>query len=132
MQEIRVKDEIIARKIAADDWKPGLSFFSKDEELIQVGSWVYDEGKALMRHIHNEASRQVPRTQEVLYVRKGSLEATIYDMQEHEVARLEVKAGEVLILLNCGHGYRILENDTQVLEIKNGPYLGADADRRRF
>ena len=28
--------------------------------------------------------------------------------------------------------YRILQDDTQVLEIKNGPYVGAEADRKRL
>ena len=36
------------------------------------------------------------------------------------------------MLLECGHGYTILSDDTKVIEIKNGPYLGADVDRRRI
>jgi hypothetical protein len=35
-------------------------------------------------------------------------------------------------LLRGGHGYEILEDGTQVLEVKNGPYLGPDVDRRRL
>ena len=51
---------------------------------------------------------------------------------ENKVAELEVKGGDVIILLRGGHGYDILEDGTQVLEIKNGPYVGPDKDRRRF
>ena len=36
------------------------------------------------------------------------------------------------MLLRGGHGYEILEDGTQVLEVKNGPYLGPDVDRRRL
>jgi hypothetical protein len=43
-----------------------------------------------------------------------------------------VDEGDILILLQGGHGYEILEDGTQVLEVKNGPYIGADLDRRRF
>ena len=39
---------------------------------------------------------------------------------------------EAMALLRHGHGYEILENDTRVLEIKNGPYPGAERDRVRF
>ena len=36
--------------------------------------------------------------------------------------------------LHChgGNGYDIMEDGTQVLEVKNGPYVGAEADRKRF
>jgi len=44
----------------------------------------------------------------------------------------EAGAGDVVILLRGGHGYDIIEDGTQVLEVKNGPYLGAEADRRRI
>ena len=40
--------------------------------------------------------------------------------------------GDILILLTGGHGYEILTEGTQVLEVKNGPYVGAEADRRRL
>ena len=76
--------------------------------------------------------RTINRTCEVLYVIKGSLEARIYDLSENLLETLVVKQGEILVLLECGHGYTILSDDTKVIEIKNGPYLGADVDRRRI
>lgn len=36
------------------------------------------------------------------------------------------------MLLAGGHGYRIEADGTEVLEVKNGPYAGAAADRVRF
>lgn len=72
------------------------------------------------------------RTYEALYVIKGALEAVIYDMDETPVETLQVRQGEILVLLESGHGYFIKEEDTNVLEIKNGPYLGAEIDRRRI
>ena len=132
MREI-IKDAIIlARYIPASSWKEGLSFFSKDDEYIQTGTWKYNKGKELLAHIHNEAERKISRTQEVIYVVKGKIEASIYDLKGSFVEKIIVNAGDFLILLNSGHGYLILEDDTQVLEIKNGPYLGAEIDRKRI
>ena len=75
-----IKDEVIlARHIPTEDWQEGLSFHSEDEEFIQVGAWGYDKGKELLAHIHNEVERKVYWTQEVLYIRKGSIEASVYD-----------------------------------------------------
>ena len=128
-----IKDEVIlARHIPTEDWQEGLSFHSEDEEFIQVGAWGYDKGKELLAHIHNEVERKVYWTQEVLYIRKGSIEASVYDTDENFVEKLIAKEGDTLILLRGGHGYKVLEDGTQVLEIKNGPYVGAEKDRRRI
>lgn len=132
MKEIKSNNEVLARHISKTDIKDGLSFFSQDNEFIQVGSWNYNKDKVLLKHIHNEVERKVFRTQEVLYIVSGKIEAEIYDLNEKFIEKIEVSEGEILILLNSGHGYKILENNTKVIEIKNGPYLGAEIDRRRF
>lgn len=124
---------VLARHIpAADAWGDGLKFFSPDGDYQQVGTWGYGAGKTLLAHSHNEVPRTVPWTQEVLYVRAGRIQAEIFDTRDTLVATLEAGAGDILVLLRGGHGYRILDDGTQVLEIKNGPYVGADADRRRL
>jgi hypothetical protein len=132
MKEITKDGRALARHITAEDLAGGLSFFSKDQDPIQLGAWNYGAGVELKRHIHNEVARTILRTQEVLVVLNGSVEAVIYDLDGTEVAKLIVKSGEVLVLLDSGHGYRILEDGTRVIEVKNGPYLGAEIDRRRF
>jgi len=131
--EIKDGDLVLARHIPATVlWQDGLSFFSEIEDFIQVGSWGYEANKELKSHIHNEVKREVMWTQEVLYVRSGKLRANVFNTCEVKVAELDVSAGDVIILLRGGHGYKILEEGTQVLEIKNGPYVGPDLDRRRF
>jgi hypothetical protein len=131
--EIKEGDLVLARHIPASAaWKDGIQFFSQDEDFIQVGVWRYGAGKELKAHIHNEVKREVLWTQEVLFVRSGKLRANIFDTGETKVAELEVNAGDVIILLRGGHGYEIIEDGTQVVEIKNGPYVGPDLDRRRF
>lgn len=131
--EIKEGDLVLARHIPADEaWQDGLSFYSENDDFIQVGIWGYGAGKELKAHIHNKVKREVLWTQEVLFVRKGRLRANIFNTTEKKVAELEVSAGDIIILLRGGHGYNILEDGTQVLEIKNGPYVGPDMDRRRL
>lgn len=132
IREIKKNNIILARYIPSSSWNTGLSFFSKDKEYIQVGTWKYGKGKELLVHIHNRVERKIDRTQEVLFIRKGKIKASIYDLKGRLVKELKVFENDILVLLNCGHGYKILEDDTQVLEIKNGPYLGAEIDRRRI
>jgi hypothetical protein len=132
MKEIMHGTEILARYISADSWKDGLSFFSKDEEFIQLGTWKYNKGKDLLAHIHNVVNRKINRTQEVVFVVNGSIEAKIFSLDGILRETLVVGKADCLVLLNCGHGYKILEDDTQVLEVKNGPYFGAEIDRKRI
>lgn len=131
--EVKQGELVLARHIPAEDaWGDGLKFFSPDGDYQQVGTWGYGEGKTLLAHSHNEVNREVMWTQEVLFVRAGRLQADIFDTTDQKVAELIVRAGDLLVLLRGGHGYQILEQGTQVLEIKNGPYVGADTDRRRL
>ncbi|MEG0091318.1 MAG: hypothetical protein RSA20_05825 [Oscillospiraceae bacterium] len=123
---------ILAKHITPEDWNEGLSFFSNDNEFIQVGAWKYDAGKELLAHIHNEVERKITRTCETLYIVSGAIHAKIYSLGEELVDEFDVHTGDVLILLDSGHGYSILEDGTKVLEVKNGPYLGAEIDRRRI
>lgn len=133
IKEIKQGTLVLARHIPAEDaWGDGLQFFSKDEEFEQVGTWNYKQGKILLAHAHNELTREVHWTQEVLYVHSGKLKAKIYDTLNEQISELIINKGDILILLRGGHGYEILENGTQVLEIKNGPYLGAENDRKRI
>lgn len=132
MREIVKNGIVLARHISADDFVDGLNFFSKDEEFIQVGAWRYDSGKNINPHIHNEFSRTANRTCEMLYIISGTLEVDIFDLDKQPVESFAVKKGEALILLECGHGYTIKQDNTKILEVKNGPYFGAENDRQRF
>ena len=133
MIEVKDGDIVLARYIPADSaWEGGLSFFSEDEDYIQVGTWGYDSPKELLAHTHNEVHRDVAWTQEVIFIKKGSIRAEIYNLSNKRIKDIVCNAGDIIILLRGAHGYHILEDDTQVLEVKNGPYVGAELDRVRL
>ena len=124
---------ILARYIPKKDIeKPGLNFYSNDKEFIQFGVWGYDKGKVLPAHVHNLIEKSTSRTQEALIVQRGKIKASIYNLKKIQVAEVLISQGEVIILLNGAHGYEILEDNTQVLELKNGPYVGAKLDRKQI
>jgi hypothetical protein len=126
-------DVLLARLVSrADLGRAGLNFFSEESDGIQVGTWNYEAGHALHPHIHNLVEKTTKRTAEVLYVIDGSIHADIYNEKAELVFELKLQAGDLLICLNGGHGYKILEDGTRVLEVKNGPYLGPELDRRRI
>lgn len=133
MREIIKDGKILARHILQEDIKPGLISFSNDNEFLQVVAWGhYEKGKYLQDHWHNEFERSAARTYEAVYVIKGAIEARIFDLDLVPVETFPVKQGEILILLESAHGYTILEDDTTVLEIKNGPFMGVEKDKTKF
>lgn len=124
--------ERLAIYFPASSWGKGLTFLTEDKDFIQVGIWEYDKGLKLQPHIHNEINREVSKTQEVVFVKSGRVAASIFDEEKNLVRKIELNPGDILILFGGGHGYEILEDNTYVLEVKNGPYLGAEVDRRRI
>ena len=122
----------LAIYLPSSSWSKGLTFLSDDKDFIQVGIWGYDKNTKLQPHIHNEVRREISRTQEVIFVKSGGLAAHIFDEEGNFVERLELGSGDVLILIGGGHGYEILDDETYVLEIKNGPYPGTEVDRRQL
>ena len=110
----------------------GLTPYSSDADFVQALHWRYDAGKRLQAHEHLQVPRSATHTQEVVVVLRGCMRTTVFDAAHKPIATVDLGAGEAMVLLAGGHGYEILENDTRILEIKNGPYPGAEADRVRF
>ena len=131
-QEIRDGDLLLAVIVKSEDWEKGVNFISTDQDYQQVGFWGYDRGKKLLRHIHLNVVREVHRTQEILCVEKGRLRADIYTEEKKYLRSVELGKGDVIVVLSGGHGYEILEDNTKVMEVKNGPYVETDKDRERI
>ena len=113
MIEVKDKDVVLARYIPASTaWEEGLSFFSDDDDYIQVGTWGYDSPKELLAHTHNEVHRDVAWTQEVIFIKKGSIKAEIYDLSNKKIKDIICNVGDIIVLLRGAHGYHILEDDT--------------------
>jgi len=54
----------------------------------------------------------------------------VFDEHKSLVAVRDLYQGDVVLMVGGGHGFRIIE-DTVLLEIKQGSYLGAD-DKELF
>jgi hypothetical protein len=133
MKQKHIKDKngvVLATLISEGSWDEGLSFYTNDENFIQVGTWGYQKGKELKSHKHNRFVRESNITQEVIYIKKGKLLAKLFSEEDNIlVEEIILVTGDTLILFFGGHGYTVLEDNTQVLEVKNGPYFGVEKDK---
>ncbi len=134
MREIKSEQgDLLAIHIAANaPEKQGSQFYCSDDDFIQVASHQYPAGKIFAAHQHKEVDRKVTLTQEVLFVQKGALQAAIFDLEKKMIESFILHQGDLIVLLKGGHGFTVLSEETRFLEVKNGPYLGAEADRFRL
>ena len=122
--------ELLAYVIRSSFSSNVTSFITPPEQSFQVGFVVYPEGGEIRNHSHRAIERHISNTSEVLVIRKGRCEIDIFDNDRKLVSSLELKTGDVMVMVSGGHGFRMLE-DTVLLEIKQGPYLGIE-EKERF
>ena len=106
------------------------TFVSPPDAPLQLGFIVYGAGKSIARHVHLPVERHVTGTSEFLWVRKGRCEVDIYDEDRAFVKTCDLQAGDAILLLAGGHGFRMSE-DTVLAEVKQGPYFGFQ-EKERF
>lgn len=129
MEEIRMNDETVAIFHKTSTWKQGLDFLTPRETFIQAGTWWYQKGKDLRSHLHIPNERVAERTHETIVILSGKVRVDLYDEQKKLFHREELSAGDIGIILKVGHGYHILEDNTKVVEVKNGPFISVEKDK---
>lgn len=132
MELIKHKGQIISIIYREKDWVKGLNFITPDDHFIQVGSWWYDEGKILDSHVHKSFDRVASITQETIYVKQGSVRVLLYTNDFEFLQDYILYEGDLAVFGYGGHGYEILEDDTQIIESKNGPFTGVEQDKIKF
>lgn len=130
-EEIKQKDKLIAIILRADFHSDKLMFFSPKEFSQQLGFLPHKKGHVIPAHFHKRVQREIEFTQEVLFIRKGKIEVNFYTPEKEFLLTRELNTGDVIFLCSGGHGFRILE-DSEMIEVKQGPYSGREGDKITF
>jgi hypothetical protein len=123
-------EETLAYVVRASNAPDRTLFVTPDDCVQQVGFVVHSAGSEVQRHFHLPVERKIVGTPEVLVVRQGRCEMDVYDRDQRFVATTELAPGDVMVMVSGGHGFRMQE-DTILLEVKQGPYFGPD-EKRQF
>lgn len=129
-EEIYDKDILLTIVLRDGDYLSGTNFYSNPQDYIQAGTWNHPKGHKIQAHSHCAFDRVVGKTQEAVFLKKGKMKSNIYDLQEKKLAEITLNPGDIAIYLNGGHDFEMLEDNTQVFELKNGPYLGKKEDKK--
>ncbi|MBY0470291.1 hypothetical protein K2X30_03920 [bacterium] len=135
MQKIYHQDHLLGMIVREEEFLTGYNFVSPQDWLLQIGFNNYQGGFNCQPHEHlqrpanvmAEASKNVI---EVLHVLKGRCLLQLY-WQDKPVEAVELKTGDSAVLVAGGHGIKMLE-PTKIFEVKQGPYVSRDLDKRCF
>ena len=130
IKKIEHNGKILAIIIGKNYSKEGVEFFTPNEFSQQLAYMKHPKNKRIDAHTHNVISREVSYTKEVLVIRKGKLRVDFYEENQTYIESHIVEEGDIILLAFGGHGFECLE-EVEMIEIKQGPYLG-EQDKVRF
>lgn len=108
----------------------GVEFFTPTDAELQFGAFDLPQGHVFTPHIHMPFERKLSITTEILIIQEGRLLVQFFRSDETLVCERILEAGDVILLFEGGHGFRVLDS-IKMLEVKQGPYLG-ERDKRKF
>lgn len=130
IERIEYQGEEMAIIIRNDYSEEGIHFLTSNDYSQQLAYMHHHAGHQIIPHYHNLVPRTVHYTQEVLVIRKGKVKVNFFNMDRECIADTILTDGDVILLCAGGHGFDILE-ETEMIEIKQGPYVGEN-DKTRF
>ena len=108
----------------------GINFFTPDEFSQQLAYMNHPSGYEIQPHVHNVVQREVQFTKEVLFIKSGKVRVDFYDNEKNYLESRILASGDVILLAFGGHGFEMIE-DSEIIEVKQGPYTG-ESDKTRF
>jgi hypothetical protein len=129
LEEIKAPDgTTIAIILESTFHKDGVNFLSKEEFPLQLGISSYKQGQKITPHIHLDRKIIVENIQEAIYIKNGQTVVNLYDKTKKLFQSVILSAGDLIFFIAGGHGFEMLQ-DTTLIEIKQGPYLGKNIDK---
>ena len=130
LERIYNGDQFLGLIIRKDYHEPGIQFLTDDQSPQQIGYMNRAKDYVIVPHVHNVIPRTIELTQEVLIIQKGRIRVDYYDNHKNYLESRIACEGDILFLGYGGHGFKMLE-DTEIVEVKQGPYCGNN-DKERF
>ena len=103
--------------------KKGVDFVTRPKDLIQLGFLNHNKSYHIKPHLHLKKPRIINYCTEVLLIEKGKVKIIFYNSNKKNIHKDKIlKKGDIIILFQGGHGFKIMDK-TQIIEIKQGPYI---------
>ena len=129
IEKIINKNEVVAYILRDIYSYKRRQFVERTNDFLQVGIMQIEKNEIINPHYHLPQKKIITKNQEVLIILGGKLEASFYANKTNKLIKKSILSnGDILVLLNCGHGFKILEK-CNIIEVKQGPYEGQKKDK---
>ncbi len=130
IEQIIHNEKLLSVIIRSHYKSEGIEFFTPDDFSQQLAYMNRAKDYVIPPHVHNAVQRDVHFTQEVLVIKSGKVRVDYYDDEKNYLESRILNQGDVVLLAYGGHGFEMLE-DSEIIEVKQGPYAG-EMDKVRF
>jgi len=130
IETIHDSDVVIAIIIPSSFREKGIKFITPDSFSQQLAYMKHPASHEIKPHVHNVVRREIQLTRETLFIRKGRVRIDLYGNDRKYLRSIVSKTGDVILLVNGGHGLKMLE-ESEIIEVKQGPYAG-EQDKTKF
>ena len=104
-------------------------WYTEPTQFIQSSAMCYDKGKTFAAHKHKVRDRVSSKTQEVMICVNGAMRYVLYDNNGKYLDYGVLIRGDILTILDGYHDYEVVEDNTVVYEVKNGPFTSVKDDK---
>jgi len=130
IEKITNGEMLLSVIIRANYKSDGIEFFTPGDFSQQLGYMNRPKNYVIPPHVHNAVQRDVHFTQEVLIIKSGKIRVDFYNDNMKYLESRILNEGDIVLLAHGGHGFEMME-DSEIVEIKQGPYVG-EMDKTRF
>ena len=127
VENIKKDEKLLAVILRNSSPEKEVEFLTPNDFSLQLGIHKRKKNEIVEPHEHVpfEEVKNL-EVQEVIFVKKGKISVDIY--HKKKMVKNAVLGSNDLILLNSGHSVKFLE-DTELIEIKQGPYRGRNSEK---
>jgi mannose-6-phosphate isomerase-like protein (cupin superfamily) len=130
IENVMHNEKLLSVIIRSNYESKGIEFFTPDDFSQQLAYMRREKDYVIPPHVHNSVQRDVHLTQEVLVIKSGKVRVDYYDDDRNYLESRVLLQGDIVLLAYGGHGFEMIE-DSEIIEVKQGPYAG-EMDKVRF
>ena len=100
-----------------------------ENQLLQISTKTLKKGTKFRPHKHNKLQRITETTHEAWIILQGTIRAKFWDIDDKVIHETVLRSGDCAVVYSAGHDFEVLEENTILYEVKNGPYYGRLKDK---
>ena len=104
---VKDKEKVLAIIITDKYQSDKTEFITPPDYTQQIGFIVNKKGKTIVQHLHLPVERTIVGTPEVLYIKSGKVEVSLYSNEKKLVVTKMLNKGDIILLIDGGHGFKI-------------------------